>query len=131
MTDDKSKWRWTRPGEEVEWEQSLGRLVIEPAVDFVVRTGEIILLAGAFYAAAQLSNNRILHLFSDLMFFALALHFGMAWGRYVLLPLQKVKLKATWQNLLIIAVPGVAIGLLWFWLWQQIIAATKMVVAYA
>lgn len=128
MTDEETKWRLAKPGEKLKWERSVGALVIEPAIEFVVRTGEIILLAGAFSAAAHLSHNLILRIFSGLMFFALAMHFGMTWSRYVLFPLHGVMVKATWKNSFLISLPAAAAGLLWFVLWQEITKAVALVV---
>ena len=108
-----------------KWQHTFASLVLEPAVAFVVRTGEIILLAGAFRIAAQASDNPALHVLSGAMFFALAVHFGLAWGRYVLFPLGKLKVKSTGRNLAIVIVAGLALGLVQLFLWEQIAAVAK------
>jgi hypothetical protein len=131
MTDDatKRRWRWVEPGH--KYEQTLLARAIEPVVDFVVRTGEIIVLAGVFSTAAHATRSLTAAALSQLMFLALGLHFGIAYGRYVLRPLQGLIIKPDWLAILVASTVGGAIGVGWYFLWFEIVAVAKGLAAHA
>lgn len=126
--DNVGKRRWGPADADTKWEQTFLALVIEPAVNFIVRTGEITVLAGAFSAAAHITKIPLAYILAELMLLALALHFGLALGRYVFLPLAGKSMKATWKNFLTLSLAGGAGGLLWYFIWYQMVAIVGQIV---
>lgn len=129
MQDEPTKRVWGWADRDTKWEQTLGPVLFQPFVDFVVRAGEIMVLAGAFRFAARATHSIILTIFSAIMLTALGAHLGMGFGRYISYPLRGREAKATWLNFVLLCIAGSALGLLWFFLWQQIVVATDSLVA--
>lgn len=109
-----------------KWEETLAAKA-QPAVDFVVRTGEIMLLAGAFQVAANATDNQALDVFAGIMFIALSMHIAFAWSRFIYLPLQRLEIKSWFSAIIILASIPLAIWLLTF-LSDQIRGAAKALV---
>jgi hypothetical protein len=123
-----TKAKWSISPESRDWKRTIGAKVIEPAVEFVVRTAELMLLTGAFQAAARATESVALQVISAIVFFTLAIHFGLGWARFVLMPLERVRVPATWMNLVLILVPLALIAWLNVFLWREIGEVTKQLV---
>jgi len=112
------------------WEQTAAGVFLEPLVSFLVRTGELMLLAGAFQTAANITGMTSLKVLTAVMYFVLSSHLYMSFWRYIVMPLNRaVRIPATFVNLVLILIgSGATLFLVW-WLIQQIIDASRHLVA--
>ena len=111
------------------WEQTVAAIFVQPLVNFFIRTAEIMLLAGAFEAAANATGSVTLKALAGIMYFALSAHLFHALWRYVVFPLNRtIRIRATLLNLIPVLIGGGAFVLLCWFLVQQIVEASKTIV---
>jgi hypothetical protein len=111
------------------WEQTAAAIFLQPLVEFLVRTGEIMLLAGAFQTAANVTDMGTIKVLAGVMYLALGLHLFMSFWRYVVMPLNRtVRLRATFLNLMVILAVSGALLWLYNFLSHQVTEASKHLV---
>jgi len=109
--------------------RSVAGVYFAPAVEFIVRFGEIVLIAGAFRFAAARTDSLSIEILAVLMNVALGGFIGLAWGRYILLPLNRIRVRATWINLIPIVASGLAMGWLFFFLGGEISRSAEALIS--
>jgi hypothetical protein len=99
----------------------------QATIDFVVRTAEMMLLAGAFQVAANATDNRTIDGVSSVMYLVLTMHFALAWARYIAFPLYERKARTKLSLTFLVATSIAGLFLLYF-LTVQIRDAAKALV---
>lgn len=108
------------------WEQTGAAIFLQPLVAFLVRTGELMLLAGAFQTAANATDMGSITILAGAMYLALGLHLFMNFWRYIVMPLNRaVRLRATFLNLVVLLVASGALLGLYYFLSHQVTEASK------
>ncbi len=111
------------------WEQTGQAIFLQPLVAILARTGEIMLLAGAFQTAANVTGMVSLKVLAGVMYFALVSHLYMSFWRYIVMPLNRaLRLRGTFLNLILILIMCGALIFLSQFLVQQIVDVSKHLV---
>lgn len=130
-TESKPERMWGIRTEQAPWEETIGGKLLSPALDFVIRTGEIILLTGAFQAAAVATNNNGVRVVAQTMFLALYAHLGLAYARYVLVPLFTRPKRVTILKFVIAAAVAITLPFLLKYLTSEVSAAARAIASSA
>lgn len=109
------------------WNQTAAAMFLQPAVNVVVRIGEIMLLAGAFQTAANATANSTLQILAGIMYAGLGAYLYMIFWRYIVMPLNRsVRVRGP-AILLVLPLLGAMVWLFQF-LSSQISDASKQLV---
>jgi hypothetical protein len=111
------------------WEQTGAAIFVQPLITILARTAELMLLAGAFQTAANVTGMVSLKVLAGVMYSVLSAHLYMTFWRYVVMPLNRtVRLRGTFLNLILILILSAALLYLCWFLLQQIVDASKHLV---